>query len=302
MEQLPELTDQNIKEFLEDSPLYEWKEFKIPNIYRIGLWINEIDAFCTTCNQIRPFHDSPRDSVIIERKQAKTNRKLALKPSPISPIGSSLNHSSIYKSNGLFTGQTYFEFSCVSCKKDRYEYCVDHVVTGNTIKIQKYGELPRQKLERDKLLQKFFANDSDCYEKALVCLSHGYGIAAFAYLRRIIENNILKLLDMLQEDINSSGGNVYIENALTELRKDSPMSKNIEVANNALPDYLNPHGLNPLGKLYKVLSEGVHSLSDEECLKKANEVKVCLKFLISELADRKKNREQFKKMVGSLSK
>lgn len=284
---MEELSDQHIKEFLEVSPLYLWKEFKNPSFNRRGLWIKEISVFCEICNQIKPFHDDPRNSRT-EREQAETNWELD--EAITAYLGKDQKLTNPMR---LSTGQSYFEFLCVSCKKSRYEYCVNQEVNTDTIKIQKFGELPRKKLERDKLLQKFFSDDLDCYEKAIVCLSNGYGIAAFAYLRRIIENNILKLLDMLQEEVNNSGGNVDIETALVELRKESPMSDKIKVANNALPVYLKSDGLNPLGKLYGILSEGVHKLSDEECLKRAEIIKECLKYLISELATRKENSNRF---------
>lgn len=296
MEELAELTDQHIKEFLEDSPLYIWREFKMPKLNRIGLWINQIDAFCETCKQIRPFQDNPINSKE-QRKKIEDNWRQS------DEIEQAFNpRQKPIERKRLSTGQTYFEFLCVSCRKERYKFCVHQLASEDTIKLQKFGELPRKQLERYKLLQKFFSDDSDCYEKAVVCLSHGYGIAAFAYLRRIIENNILKLLDVLQEDINSSGGNIEIEKALAELRKESPTSDKIKIANNALPAYLKPDGLNPLGKLYGILSDGVHQLSDQECLERADIVKECLKFLISELATRKENSSRFKKMVGSLSK
>jgi len=155
-------------------------------------------------------------------------------------------------------------------------------------------------LERDKVLQKFFSNDSEYYEKAVVCLGNGYGIAAFAYFRRIIENNIFNLLDLINEEAENATNSEEIKVALAELKKESPMSEKIKLANKALPEYLKPNGLNPLGKLYKVLSEGVHHLNDQECLEKTSGVQECLKYLISELSDRKKNQNRFKSMVGSL--
>lgn len=78
------------------------------------------------------------------------------------------------------------------------------------------------------------------------------------------------------------------------------MSKRIEIANRALPEHLNPDGLNPLGRLYQVLSEAVHNFSEEECLNKAKITSECLAYLVSELASRKKHRDQFKSMIGGL--
>lgn len=88
--------------------------------------------------------------------------------------------------------------------------------------------------------------------------------------------------------------------ALAELRKDAPMSEKIKVANLALPAHLKPDGLNPLGRLYQVLSEGIHSLSETECIERAQAISGCLAFLISELASRKEHRTRFKSMVGKL--
>ena len=265
------LTDKHIKDFLEQVPLYTWKEFRKPQINRGSLWIKEVDAFCENCQQIRPFQDLR-----------------------------SRGSGSGMEMTALSTGQSYFQFSCVSCRKQKREYLVDQIVTDEIIKFQKYGELPRKNIERDVQLQNFFSNDLDCYEKAAVCLTHGYGIAAFVYLRRIIENNIHSLLNLLMEDVQSSDGNKDVKEALLELKNESPTSNKIKVANKALPEYLKPNGLNPLGRLYQVLSEGVHNFSDEECLERTNAVKECLKYLICELSSRKKNRERFKGVVAGL--
>ncbi|MFC3202442.1 hypothetical protein ACFOEW_11510 [Alteromonas oceani] len=151
------ISDKCIKKFLETAPLYSWNEFKKPNINRSSLWIEEIDSFCQTCNQVRPFQDMRSRGGL---------------------IGTELK--------ALSTGTSYFQFSCASCRGNQHEYLVEQIVTDETIKIQKYGERPRKKLERDPFLQDFFDNDSECYEKAVVCISNGYGIAAFAYMRRII--------------------------------------------------------------------------------------------------------------------
>ncbi len=265
------IDDQEIKLFLETAPIYTWKQFKKPMRNRGSLWINAIDSFCNICGQTRPFHDMR-----------------------------SRGGGAVMAVEALKSGTSYFEFTCVTCHKDRREFLVEQVLDEETIKIQKYGELPRRGLARDKVLQKFFSEDSEYYEKAVVCLCHGYGIAAFAYFRRIVENNIFQLLDLINEDAENAPNPDEVKKALADLKVESPMSEKIKIANKALPEYLKPSGLNPLGKMYQVLSEGVHNLNDEECLQKTNEIQECLKYLISELSDRKKNQTRFKSMVGKL--
>lgn len=266
------LDNQEIKIFLETAPIYTWKEFKKPAVNRSSLLINAIDSFCEICGHVRPFHDM--------RSRGAGSGMPGVK--------------------ALSTGTSYFEFTCVTCRKERREFLIEQIVDENTIKLQKYGELPRKALERDKDLQKFFSEDSEYYEKAIVCLNHGYGIAAFAYFRRIVENNIFKLLDLITEESDNAINKDEINEALAELKKESPMSEKIKVANKALPEYLKPSGLNPLGKIYQVLSAGVHGLNDQECLEKASEIQECVKYLIGELSDRKKNQGRFKSLVGKL--
>jgi len=266
-----ELTDADIKTFLETAPLYSWREFKKPFANRSSLWISEIDAYCDVCEQLRPFQDL--------RSRGG---------------GAGMGF------NALKSGTSYFTFSCVSCRKAHREYLLEQVLDDENIRIQKYGELPRSKLGRNRVLQKFLKDDLDNYEKAIVCLSHEYGVAAFAYFRRIVENNINALLDLVQEDAQSSGSDKAIMDALGDLRKDAPMSEKIKIANLALPNHLKPDGLNPLGRLYQVLSEGVHSLPDAECLQKAKTISECLAFLVSELASRTEHRARFKNLVGKL--
>jgi hypothetical protein len=87
---------------------------------------------------------------------------------------------------------------------------------------------------------------------------------------------------------------------IKELRKDSPMSDKVKVANAALPPHLSPDGLNPLGRLYRILSEGIHNLSEDECLVQAKATSDCLVFLVGELASRRQRREEFKRAIGKL--
>jgi hypothetical protein len=266
-----ELTDADIKSFLESAPLYSWREFKKPFVNRTSLWINEIDAYCDVCEQHRPFQD-------------------------LRTRGGGAG----FAVHSLESGTSYFKFSCVSCRNAHREYLVEQVFDEENIRLQKYGELPRSKLARNKALQKFLKEDLDNYEKAAICLSHEYGVAAFSYFRRVVENNINRLLDLVQQDAQSSGSDQSTLDAIAELRKDTPMSQKIKIANRALPSHLKPDGLNPLGRLYQVLSEGVHSFSEAECLAKAKATSECLTFLVSELASRHEHRVHFKSMVGGL--
>ena len=292
---MKQLADSDIKEFLENAPLYVWKEFRKPKINRVSLWIKEIESFCETCGQSRPFQDLRSRGTAAGMAAAWARFSDTIPPDSRSRSGS-IGSADLY----LKTGLSHFEFTCVSCGRSKREYHVEQTVNEETIQLQKYGERPRKRLARDPVLQRFLNDDLDNYEKAVDCLSNGYGVAAFVYFRRVVENNINGLLDLVQEDAQSSGADPEVVAALAELRGNPPMRKKIRIANRALPEHLKLDGQNPLAKLYQVLSEGVHRLPEEECLNKAKATSECLAYLVSELASRKKNRTRFKNMVGGL--
>lgn len=272
LQKMEELTDLDIKDFLETSALYTWRKFKYEEVIRTTLKIKEIDAHCDVCEQRRPFQDF--------RVFSSGSGGGFIPP--------------------LKSGVSHFLFSCVSCRKSHREYFVEQIVEEDSIQFQKFGERPRSKVVRNRVLQKFLKDDLENYEKATICLSHEYGVAAFAYFRRVVENNVNRLLELVQQDAQSSGEAQSMVDAINELKKHTPMSEKIKIANNALPSYLQPDGLNPLGRLYQLLSEGVHSLSDEECLAKAKAASECLTFLVSELASRHEHRARFKSLIGGL--
>jgi len=253
-----------LKNFFENYPLY--KEINISvlisSINPTSIKLREIEYECPNCECKKPLHndDSASTAVILNL--------------------------------GKKTALNYTEFTCVSCQRFSKLFILNlEKVENSILKITKIGEYPQKQLKRNKELAKFFKSDKEEYNKAVICISHGYGVAAFAYMRRIIENNIHQLLDMIAEDDMADNS---IKVALAELRNESPMSQKIAIANKALPSYLMINGHNPLGAMYKVLSEGVHSLSDDECLRRTEAVQNCLEYIISGLATHKKSKEAFK--------
>ncbi len=200
----------------------------------------------------------------------------------------------------ISSGSRSYKFDCVSCRKSTINIDVHFRLENDYVELQKHGQWPKLKVKRDEQLEKFFEADADSFEKATMCIANGYGIAAFAYMRRIVESNIHLLLEDISAEVKATEESEEIQASLNSLKNNSPMSQKIVIANKALPVYLKSNGLNPLGTLYKVLSEGVHSLPDEECLARAKDVNSCIKYLVSELGTRKRNRESFPSMIGSI--
>jgi hypothetical protein len=81
--------------------------------------------------------------------------------------------------------------------------------------------------------------------------SHGIGIGSFVYLRRIFE----RLVDEAKEAMSKNAG--WDEDAYSRAR----MDEKILLLKNVLPQFLVEQR-----SLYGILSKGIHSLSEEQCL------------------------------------
>ncbi|MCW8037939.1 hypothetical protein [Acinetobacter entericus] len=262
--------------FIVNRELYAEKEyfFESKDILNI-IYISQVQDFCKICDNQKPFIN----------KNSKTENNRHYQGWPTVTI--------IEYEQSKFK---FIQFQCVTCEEETRNYMLLQSINDNKISFLKFGEFPRNDLKQNKQLSKFYKKDQDLYRKASTCLAHGFGVGAFAYMRRIVENNILNLLELIADGYDADES---VITALNELKKESPMSDKIEIANNALPSSLKPSGINPLKTIYKVLSEGVHKLSDEECLNKAKQIDQCMLFITSELANHKKNVEMLK---GNLSK
>jgi hypothetical protein len=121
----------------------------------------------------------------------------------------------------------------------------------------------------------------------LTCESQGYGIAAFSYYRRIIEEIIGEELERYKT-------------ALEEVQKTIVTNEKIALVKDLLPSTLRAEGSNPLALMHSTLSEGLHAESDEECLQSAMECREIIVFLVNQINDSKANTKKFTDSMKNL--
>ncbi|MES2458687.1 MAG: hypothetical protein V4594_24240 [Bacteroidota bacterium] len=169
---------------------------------------------------------------------------------------------------------------------------------GMTITIQKIGQFPSYDVGLNTILKKYLnEEDQSNYKKALICLSISYGIGAYAYLRRVIENEIKRIIQDIAE--LEFDGVEYVQTAYEAFKTDFQMSKLIEVVNKYLPGSLKDLGDNPVRLLYEQLSGGIHEFTDEQCIEKAHHIDVLLNYVIRKINEEKYQLSDVKKaMIG----
>lgn len=259
-------------EFLESYTLYRkfFTEQEIPS------QINEIprpniNLYCKKCKSIQTFY---MEDYWFEK-------------------GEAINQPS----NGKVLRATY---RCAKCKSFTQHYSIK--ISENLDYIMKVGQYPPWEISVDKELKKMLGDHEENYKKGLTCESQGYGIGAYAYYRRIVEEVIDELLDGIADLISGEDKEKYLK-ALEEAKKSHKAEDKIKIVKELLPPVLMPEGNNPLKLLYSQLSSGIHALSDEECLEKANYIRNILLFLVKEIISHRNSAKEFNDSIkGLLSK
>lgn len=167
--------------------------------------------------------------------------------------------------------------------------------------LRKFGQFPAfERNPENEVLNYLTEEDKDNYRKALSNLSVSYGIGAYAYFRRIIENEIKRLVKDISELEYDNVDKVRI--AWKEYETNRQMTNLIETINPFLPKSLKEIGDNPIKILYQQTSGGLHQFSESECLEKAKHVDKLLRYVIKKVATLKHDyieaREAMKRLTS----
>jgi hypothetical protein len=108
--------------------------------------------------------------------------------------------------------------------------------------------------------------DTELYKKALTNGNSAFGIGALAYFRRVIENKVNMILDLIGNAAQLANFESEELKRLEEIKVSHHVDAKIEYASKILPPHLRAGGHNPLNKLYAVASSGLHGKTDEQCL------------------------------------
>lgn len=188
---------------------------------------------------------------------------------------------------------------CQGCKKYELRFNFRLVETNKEIFIQKIGQYPPYNKEVDKDLKNFLDEENlGYYQKALMNLSTGYGIGAFTYLRRVIENEIDKLIEMISQSEHSEQEKFLELKAKYQQKKQKSIL--IDETFQYLPASLKNLGENPIKILYDQLSIGIHTLSDEQCVEISLNIDEVLKKVVKELNREKKETKIVKEAIKKL--
>lgn len=122
--------------------------------------------------------------------------------------------------------------------------------------VEKVGQDPPWDITIDHRLEKILGPLGGLYKNGLICESQSYGIGAFAYYRRVLEELILIILGEVTELVPEADKAKYLD-GLAKVKLEKNAESRLDMAKYLLPQSL-VFGVNPFETLYSNLSEGLH--------------------------------------------
>ena len=177
----------------------------------------------------------------------------------------------------------FSSYTCSNCNKTvkhfSYIYTLKEKQKATVLKL---GEWPLFGPPIPSRLVSLIGPDRDYFLKGYRAENQNLGIGAYAYYRRVVENQKDRIFDEIIRAAERTNLKKDIIDNLKDAKAQPHFSQAVEALKGAFPDILLLNGHNPLALLHSALSEGLHNGTDEECLELASTIRL----LLTELADR----------------
>lgn len=193
----------------------------------------------------------------------------------------------------------FVRYICKSCESTRKIFAVWlRLPAEGKLLAYKFGEYPDYGPPLPARVLRLVQSDADLFKKGWKAEKMGFGICAFTYYRRIVENHKNELFDKFIEVAEEEHLATDKIDALRHARDHTQFSQSME----AIPESLKMLDHNPLLLLHDAFSKGVHELSDEQCLQRAYAVRTILIGLAERFARIRAENDQLRQALSSLFK
>lgn len=199
--------------------------------------------------------------------------------------------------------RTFLEFVCRNCKKRVYRfalsyYCPD-IPSGMAMK---FGQVPTFGPQIPARLLRIVQADRELFLQGRRCESRGLGIGAFAYYRRVVENQRDRIIEAVAKAVKTVGSTPAIDELFHNALNQYQFSTSVEMLKDVIPQALLINGENPLILLHNALSKGLHNpeMTDEHCLELAQSIRIVLTELAERIANVTKEDKELLNAIKAL--
>ena len=149
---------------------------------------------------------------------------------------------------------------------------------------EKIGHFPRMTIAISPVLARSLGDTADLYRKALICRNQGFGIAALAYMRRVVEDKTNELIEVIEDAAAGVGVDKGDIDKIRAAREEKlSFDQRIKLASEAMPSSLKPGGINSMEVLFGLISEGLHGHTEADCLLIADEIRDIFEYVFGQL-------------------
>lgn len=180
----------------------------------------------------------------------------------------------------------FLTFTCRNCRQSKKTFAFTTAVSDNKSSGEafKYGEQPTFGPPTPAKVITLIGAERDYFLKGRRSENQGLGIAAFAYYRRVVENQKTRIIDEVIRVAEKVGATPEVIADLKKAKSETQFSKAVDAIKHGVPESLLIQGHNPLSLLHSALSQGLHAESDEDCLKLATSIRLVLTELVERMA------------------
>lgn len=189
----------------------------------------------------------------------------------------------LYVPNTKIWARGFLKYLCRNCEEKNKFYALSVIQTSNVIgTVYKYGELPIFGPVTPARVITLIGPDRDIFLLGRRSENHGLGIGAFAYYRRVVENQKGRIIREIAKVAKKLGASDSVLESFKKAGNETQFTTAIDDIKDGLPTILRIDGHNPLTLLHKALSEGLHAKDDATCL----ELSASIRIVLTELAER----------------
>jgi hypothetical protein len=196
-----------------------------------------------------------------------------------------------------------FQYACRNCRRMMkwfgFAARLDAENPGRVMVI-KLGEFPPFGTGTPERVMKLLGRDGALFRKGHRAEKLGFGLGAFAYYRRVVENRWARILGRMVKVAERLGALPEHLEVLRAAQREQQFAKAVDMMNPAIPPSLRIDGHNPLKLLHDALSDGLHSQDDAFCLDLAHNIRIVLTDLSERIAFALQKKEELTESVTRL--
>lgn len=270
-------------EFVRSGSLYQRHALEVLPDEFVQIRPEVVHLYCDLCERENPFRTPGyRDAKI--QPEADVGRNI-YGDNPRKTDHDKPLESRVYTILLECTACTLFQFVCwVEFDKDKKQ-------------ARKIGQVPEPSIDVPPDVAEALGADERLYRRARICLNNSYGVAACAYMRRILENRIDPFLGIIRTMREDDGADEAELARIDEIARGKVASEKIRLAGEVIPESLKMDGDNILLLLHDELSYGIHSGDENWCTEMAGRSLRALNYVLVELGAEQKRREARKGVV-----